>query len=703
MSDPAIEVHQLVREFRKGPRAVDGIDLAVQPGEIYGFLGPNGAGKSTTVLMLTTLLPPTSGSASVGGYDIVRQGGQVRETIGAALQEAALDSILTGREHLMLQATLQGIPSRDRKTRAQELLERVGLTEAADRRVGGYSGGMKRRLDLALALMHSPQILFLDEPTTGLDPQSRAALWEEVSRLARDDGMTVFLTTQYLEEADALADRIGIIDQGTIVAEGTPTQLKAEIGSPSVEVAPSDEHDSDTLAELLSRFGEPKRGARGRVTVQLPGGETELAEIVRLLDQNNLHVETLAAPPALPRRRVPREDGPQARGSRRRVTRQTSLIEQVGAVARRSAVAVLRQRALIIFPMLFPLILFAINGSSLSRVTELPGFPTHSYRAFLLAFPFVQGAMFVSISTGTAIARDVETGFLNRLALTPLRSDAMLFGQLGGAFVLGCVQAVVYLLVGLATGVDFVSGVGGVLVLLALSLSISFAFASLGGLLALRLGTRRSDPGHLPAAVRAAVPELGHAAAQPDRHRVVPRNRHLQPDLLPGRGAAQPRDPGLERAGARARVRALVGARGDLARARARCDEVEARAGMRRFLFVTRAVAWRSIHNTLVNPAILVPSIIFPLFFLVAFAGGLSRVSDVPNFHYGPGYTAFQFTFVFLQSAAFGGVFTGFAVARDFESGLRAPAAAGRAAPQRDHRRLRRGRVPALAGRRRPS
>ena len=184
MDDPeaAIEVHELVREFRKGPRAVDGIDLAVRPGEIYGFLGPNGAGKSTTVLMLTTLLPPTSGRASVGGFDIVRQGSQVRTTIGAALQEAALDAILTGREHLNLQATLQGIPGRRRRERTDELLDRVGLTEAADRRVGGYSGGMKRRLDLALALVHEPRILFLDEPTTGLDPQSRAALWEEVAQ-----------------------------------------------------------------------------------------------------------------------------------------------------------------------------------------------------------------------------------------------------------------------------------------------------------------------------------------------------------------------------------------------------------------------------------------------------------------------------------------------------------------------------------------
>src|SRR6266566_7773999 len=257
MSDPvaAIEVHRLVREFRKGPRAVDGIDLAVQTGEIYGFLGPNGAGKSTTVLMLTTLLPPTSGHATVGGFDVVRESPKVRATIGAALQEAALDMILTGREHLMLQATLQGIVAKQRKERAQTLLERVGLVEAADRRVGGYSGGMKRRLDLAMALVHEPRILFLDEPTTGLDPQSRAALWDEVARLAHDEGMTVFLTTQYLEEADVLADRVGIIDHGRIVAEGTPAQLKAEIGSPSVEVTPVDEGASERLAELLDRFG----------------------------------------------------------------------------------------------------------------------------------------------------------------------------------------------------------------------------------------------------------------------------------------------------------------------------------------------------------------------------------------------------------------------------------------------------------------
>src|SRR3954462_5727811 len=235
MTDQAIVAEQLVREFKKGPRAVDGIDLSVATGEIYGFLGPNGAGKSTTVHILTTLLPPTAGTARVGGHDVVHEGAAVRAVIGAALQEAALDPFLTGREHVRIQTALHGLPKDERRRRGDELLGRLGLSDAADRKVGGYSGGMKRRLDLALALVHNPRILFLDEPTTGLDIQSRTSLWEEVKHLARDDGVTVFLTTQYLEEADALANRVGIIDHGKIVAEGTPGALKAEIGDPSVE------------------------------------------------------------------------------------------------------------------------------------------------------------------------------------------------------------------------------------------------------------------------------------------------------------------------------------------------------------------------------------------------------------------------------------------------------------------------------------
>jgi ABC-2 type transport system ATP-binding protein len=287
--DNSIQVEQLVREF-KSLRAVDGIDLHVDPGEIYGFLGPNGAGKSTTVLMLTTLLPPSSGSARVAGFDVVHQGPQVRAAIGAALQEAALDPLLTGRDHLRLQATLQGLSRSERPRRVTELLERVGLSEAADRKVRGYSGGMKRRLDLALALVHRPRIIFLDEPTTGLDIQSRTALWEEVARLAREDGVTVFLTTQYLEEADVLADRVGIIDHGHIVAEGTPTALKGEIGRPSVHALPVDEADTARIANVLRRFGDPADGATRDIAVRLRDGTPGLAEVVRALDAEGLAV-----------------------------------------------------------------------------------------------------------------------------------------------------------------------------------------------------------------------------------------------------------------------------------------------------------------------------------------------------------------------------------------------------------------------------
>jgi ABC-2 type transport system ATP-binding protein len=288
-----IEAEGLVRVFKKGPRAVDGIDLRVSPGEIYGFLGPNGAGKSTTVHMLVTLLPPTEGTASVAGFDVVKEGPKVRAAIGAALQEAALDPLLTGREHLRLQTTMHGLPRAERDARGQELLERVGLTLAADRKVRTYSGGMKRRLDLAMALAHRPSILFLDEPTTGLDIQSRLALWTEVERLAKDEGVTVFLTTQYLEEADALADRVGIIDHGRIVADGSPAALKAEVGRPTVEVVPADSEDKARAAEILAFFGEPCGSAPEAVAVRLRTGEADLAEIVRALDAENLKVEQL--------------------------------------------------------------------------------------------------------------------------------------------------------------------------------------------------------------------------------------------------------------------------------------------------------------------------------------------------------------------------------------------------------------------------
>ncbi|HEX8158656.1 MAG TPA: ATP-binding cassette domain-containing protein [Solirubrobacteraceae bacterium] len=295
VEERGIEVAGLVREFKGGIRAVDGIDLQVAAGEIYGFLGPNGAGKSTTVKVLTTLLPPTAGHATVAGFDVSKDGASVRAAIGVALQEVALDPMLTGREHMKLQGGLQGIPRAQRAMRGDELLARVGLSNAADRKSSTYSGGMKRRLDLALALLHGPRILFLDEPTTGLDVQSRTALWEEVERLAREEGTTVFLTTQYLEEADVLADRVGIIDRGRIVAEGTPDALKAGVSKPTVELVPHESEDCGSARTVLAPFGElvPEKRA-GSVAVRLNNGGDQLTEIVRALDRAGVAIAHLA-------------------------------------------------------------------------------------------------------------------------------------------------------------------------------------------------------------------------------------------------------------------------------------------------------------------------------------------------------------------------------------------------------------------------
>ncbi len=290
MNSAPIIAEQLARHFGD-VKAVDGIDLTVNQGEIFGFLGPNGAGKSTAVRMLTTLLRPTSGTARVAGFDVVKQADEVRRNIGVALQDAAIDPLMTGNELLELQAVLYGIASNKMKERAGELLERVGLTAAADRRVSTYSGGMRRRLDLALSLIHQPAVLFLDEPTTGLDPMSRLTLWEEVRRLNRE-GTTVMLTTQYLEEADQLADRIAIIDHGKIVREGKPSDLKRTVGDPTLLINVSREH-SDAAAGVLARFGEMRPTAEGTLGVGLRGGAERVAEVVRALDEANIVVEHL--------------------------------------------------------------------------------------------------------------------------------------------------------------------------------------------------------------------------------------------------------------------------------------------------------------------------------------------------------------------------------------------------------------------------
>ncbi len=288
----AIEIRALERRFGDA-LAVAGIDLEVAEGEIYGFLGPNGAGKTTTVRMLCTLLRPTGGNAIVAGHDVVADSAAVRRSIGVALQEAALDPLMTGRELMRLQATLHGLARADGRERAERLLDRVGLVDAADRRVGTYSGGMRRRLDLATALVHEPRVLFLDEPTTGLDPVSRLTIWEEVRKL-NDEGTTVFLTTQYLEEADQLADQIVVIDKGKVIAAGTPTQLKDQAGAASVVVTLTHSADVRHAEELLRSCSTEVHveDASRRLTAKA-GGLGDMTTMAKVFQDSGIAIDDL--------------------------------------------------------------------------------------------------------------------------------------------------------------------------------------------------------------------------------------------------------------------------------------------------------------------------------------------------------------------------------------------------------------------------
>ena len=300
MSKGTIEVYDLQKTFKGNVQALNGVSFSVAKGEFFAFLGPNGAGKSTTIQILTTLISPTSGRALVSGYDVLTQPEQVRLEIGVALQETGIDPALTGRELLEIQARHFGMSSVTAKQRAAELLEKTNLTEDANRRCGSYSGGMRRRLDLALSLVHRPNVLFLDEPTTGLDPVNRIAIWEEIRDLNKQLGTTIFLTTQYLEEADQLAERISIIDKGQIVINGSPKELKRRIGMDVIEMHFSDENMASRAAHLLAPLCKQHTQQAEIVKFYVEDGARKLPELVRTLDADSLNITSLSlAPPTL--------------------------------------------------------------------------------------------------------------------------------------------------------------------------------------------------------------------------------------------------------------------------------------------------------------------------------------------------------------------------------------------------------------------
>ncbi|MGH2994094.1 MAG: ATP-binding cassette domain-containing protein [Solirubrobacterales bacterium] len=288
----AIVTRDLRRAF-DGQLAVDGVDLAVEHGEIYGFLGPNGAGKTTCVRMLCTLLRPSSGTASVAGFDVAREAPELRLRIGVAMQEAALDDGQTGSEFLRLQARLYGLRGQEVERRARDMAEMLELGEALDRAIGTYSGGMKRRLDVAAALIHNPEVVFLDEPTTGLDPISRVKVWEEVRRVNSELGTTIFLTTQYLEEADTLAGRVGIIDHGRIVAEGAPEALKRSLGS-DVIVAELDGPSAAACDAVRAVRGIERVDVHAdELTILVADGSSALSPVAVALDGCGVTVRSL--------------------------------------------------------------------------------------------------------------------------------------------------------------------------------------------------------------------------------------------------------------------------------------------------------------------------------------------------------------------------------------------------------------------------
>ncbi len=294
----AIEAWNLRKTYPGGVRALDGLSLEVETGTIFGLLGPNGAGKSTTVKILTTLSRADSGEARVAGVDVVRDADRVRRSIGVVGQKPGLDPEATGRENLEMQAELYGIHGAARRERVDQLLTRVGLTEAGGRLAKTYSGGMQRRLDVALGLVHRPQVLFLDEPTTGLDPEARAELWHEIERLTRDEEMTILLTTHYLEEADRLASRLAIVDRGRVVAEGSPEELKRELHGDTVQVELVESANGDAAA--LERLpGVSELAVDGRLLrARVDNGAAAIPSMITALEQEGLRVAsaTIARP-----------------------------------------------------------------------------------------------------------------------------------------------------------------------------------------------------------------------------------------------------------------------------------------------------------------------------------------------------------------------------------------------------------------------
>jgi ABC transporter DrrB family efflux protein len=502
-SSLAIEATGLTKSFGD-TRAVDGVDLAVRSGSVYGVLGPNGAGKTTTIRMLATLLSPDGGSARVLGHDIVTQADAVRGLVSLTGQLASVDEDLTGRENLVLLGRLLGLGRAGAKARAGELLDAFGLAEAAGKLVKHYSGGMRRRLDIAASIVVTPQLMFLDEPTTGLDPRSRNQVWDIVRALVAE-GTTILLCTQYLDEADQLADGIAVIDRGRVIAEGTPAQLKASVGSGALHVRLLDPQQREQAAQVLARArgGRPSRARPGGPVGPLRRGRPRRRCARRAQPRRRAGGQLLARP-AEPRRGLPGADrsdsrparrGPRPAGGRRSMTTTTHAEGTTETAAVRQALSSTPRpprpgplstaltfgwRGMLkvkhvpeqlldvtITPVMFVLMFTYLFGGAIAGSTG-------AYLDYILPGILVMSVLFVTVYSGVALNTDLTKGVVDRFRSLPIWRPAPLVGALLGDSVRYLLSGSVIIVLGVALG--YRPGAGAVGVLAALALVVVFAF-----------------------------------------------------------------------------------------------------------------------------------------------------------------------------------------------------------------------------------
>ena len=493
-----IEANGLTKRYGD-VQALDGLSFAVAPGTIFGLLGPNGAGKSTAVKVLTTLARADGGEARVAGFDVATEAARVRRCIGVVAQRSGIDVELTGRENVILQGRLQGLRGRELAQRADALLAEFGLGDAARRIAKGYSGGMQRRLDIAMGLVHRPKVLFLDEPTTGLDPEVRAAMWTEIARLKEEEGLTILLTTHYLEEADKLASALAIVDRGRVVAQGAPGELKARSRATRCTSSSATASVNGNVASALASVG-------GLREVQVDGrslharaddGARAVPAVLAALDSHAIGVASVTVARPVARRRLPALRRPLVRGRRGLRHAQgaspMTAVSDTFALTVRDLLRLLRQPWFIAVVLVQPIIWLLLFGALFESVTQIPGFDGGDYKQYLVPGVLVMTAFFSSGWNGMPTIDDINRGVVDRLLVTPVKRMPLIGGRVLQNLVQLVIQSLVIVALALAIGVSFDGGVAGVAVLVFAAGLLGTGFAALSNALALSPARRRAS------------------------------------------------------------------------------------------------------------------------------------------------------------------------------------------------------------------